>query len=60
MANGEEVSVLIVALSTTSGTVTNKTSVTSDTGDPNPGDNNASEDTTITTIKVHLPILASN
>jgi uncharacterized repeat protein (TIGR01451 family) len=47
MASGASVDVVIVVNTTTDGTITNEASATSDTVDPDSGNNSASEDTTV-------------
>ena len=47
LANGSSVSIVLVVTTTTDGQLTNSASVTSDTPDPNPGNNGVSEDTTV-------------
>ena len=59
--NAGQVNIQIVVAATTFGTVTNNISVTSDTSDPDAGNNNTSEETTVFPLAViYLPAIISN
>ena len=55
--NAGQVSIQIIATTTASAIITNNATVSSDTSDPNSGNNNASENTTVLPVNIYLPIV---
>ena len=59
MSNAGQVNIQIFARPTASGIITNNVTVTSDTSDPNLGNNHTSENTTILLLNIYLPVAIS-